>query len=266
MNVRGACRAGGTPPGQDRWAATDRSVIVLDGASAFDRGSPPADRYVDALLAALVEQIDTLADLVAVLSHAIAKAAAEVNAVPGVGPSSTVALIRTGAEWFDAVVLGDSTIVLGFRDGTTERLTDERMSRVATGDREAYRTRLQNGAGYDERHREILGNVQAAERDARNRDGGYWIAEADPDAGTHALTRRYPLSAVRWCVLATDGAQRGFDHSGVDWTELPQATTEVLAHRLDELHEWESEHDPDGARLPRAKRHDDKTVATWTAP
>jgi hypothetical protein len=205
--VRGACRPGDPPPGQDRWAATDRSAIVLDGASAFDRAAPPADTYVDALLAALVERIDTITEPIpSVLADAIARAAHDVHAEPGQGLSSAVAVVRDDGEWIEAAVLGDSTIVVGLADGRTERLTDDRMGRVAVAQRERYRDRLRAGGGYDEQHRATLGTIQAEERAARNRHAGYWIAEADPQAA-----------------------------------------------------------DPAGAIFPRAKRHDDKTVVTWTA-
>lgn len=265
MIVRGASRPGGTPPGQDRWTATERSIIVLDGASAFDQDAPPADTYVDVLLALLAERIDSTEPLTTVLAGAIKAAAERVQVDPGAGPSSTVALLRDDGESIEVAALGDSTILVGLADGRTERITDDRMSAVAVPEREHYRDRLRGGSGYDAVHRATLSAIQAAERSARNEPAGYWIAEADPTAARHALTTRYRRSDVAWCVLATDGAQRGFDHLGIAWADLPRATPEALASLLDELHSWESDYDPSGARLPRAKRHDDKTVATWTA-
>ena len=131
--------------------------------------------------------------------------------------------------------------------------------------RREYRSRLRQGCGYDATHRELLTRIQQAERDARNTPGGYWIAEATPAAGAHAIRRTYPVRDVAWCVLATDGAQRGFDHHQVQWTTLHEETSHQLLERLDDLHDWEADHDPDGTELPRAKRHDDKTVVTWSA-
>lgn len=264
MTVRGACRPGGTPPGQDRWAATERSVIVLDGASAFDPDAGPADDYVDALLAALVDRIDSTEPLPAVLAQAIEHTAETVSDERGSGPSSTVAIIRDTGEEIEAAVLGDSTIVVGLAEGRTERITDDRMSRIAHPQREQYRHRLRIGAGYDEHHRATLQTIQTAERDARNQAAGYWIAETDPAAADHALIHRYPYRAVEWCVLATDGAQRSIDFHGIQWPDLPTMTMEELRAMLDELHRWEADDDPTGALLPRAKRHDDKTLVTWT--
>ncbi len=264
MSVRGACRPGGTPPGQDRWAATERSVIVLDGASAFDPEAAPADAYVDALLAALVERIDSVEPLPAVLGWAIEQAAEKVSAEPGTGPSSTVAIIRNTSEGIEVAVLGDSTILVGLADGRIDRITDDRMSRVAHSEREQYHHHLQTGAGYDEHHRATLQTIQVAERAARNQAAGYWIAETDPAAADHAVIHRYPHRAVEWSVVATDGAQRGIDFHRIPWPDLLTMSTEQLRAMLDELHRWEADDDPTGALLPRAKPHDDKTVVTWT--
>lgn len=262
MIVHGASLPGGTPPGQDRWIATERSVIVLDGASAFDRDAPPADAYVDALFAALTERIDSPEPIPAVLARAIGCAAREVNAERGAGPSSTVAILREDDDWTEAAILGDSTIMLGLADGGTHRLTDDRMGDVASTERQQYRDRLRAGEGYDEHHRTMLRAIQTAERAARNQEAGYWIAEADPRAAEHASIRRFARADVGWFVLATDGAQRAFDHLDVKWATLPTASTEDLRALLAEVHHWEAEADPSGVRLPRAKRHDDKTVVT----
>jgi 8-oxo-dGTP pyrophosphatase MutT (NUDIX family) len=263
--VRGASRPGGDPPGQDRWTATARGVVVLDGASAFDSAAPTADAYVDALLPALARRLDTEADISSVLRDAIAEAAERLRLEPGAAPSSTVVLLREIGDCLEIAVLGDSTAVVGFRDGRTDRLTDSRISLIAAPERRRYRGRLHNGHGYDSTHREILGRIQRSERAARNAEPGYWIAEADPAAGEHAVIRRYRASDVAWCVLATDGAQRGFDHQAIDWTTLHTQTERDLRRLLDDLQQWETDRDPDGAALPRAKRHDDKTVVVWSA-
>jgi hypothetical protein len=261
--VCAASRPGGSSPGQDRWVVTDRSVIVLDGASAFDASAPPADAYVDALSRELAVRVDTAAPLPEILASAIEQAARAVKARPGGGPSSTVAIVRDNGPAVEAAVLGDTTIVIGRSDGSQERLTDDRLSRVAVEQRQHYRDRLHAGAGYDDHHRATLGAIQTAERAARNQDAGYWIAEADPRAASRMITREYPRGSVTWCVLATDGAQRCFDHLGVAWSDLQAADEAKLQRDLDDLHRWESEVDPAGALLPRAKRHDDKTVVVW---
>jgi hypothetical protein len=140
-----------------------------------------------------------------------------------------------------------------------ERVTDERIARVAPGLRAQYQGRLRAGHGFDSTHQALLREIQRAERAARNRPGGYWIAEADPAAAEHTTIRRYPTDLIEWCVLATDGAQRVYDHRHGDWSARP-ADTGCLQRCLEQLHEWEARCDPHGRLLPRAKRHDDKTL------
>jgi serine/threonine protein phosphatase PrpC len=258
--VHAASRPGEASPGQDRWIATDRSAIVLDGASAFDASAPPADDYVDALLRELAVHVDTAAPLPEIVACAIKQAAHAVAATPGSGPSSTAAVVRDNGSSIEAAVLGDTTIVIGRCDGVQERLTDDRLSRVAVKQRQHYRRRLHTGTGFDDHHRATLSAIQTAERAARNQDGGYWIAEADPRAASRMITRQYPRTEVAWCILATDGAQRDLDHLGVIWSDLAAADEAGLLRTLDDLQRWEAEVDPAGALLPRAKRHDDKTL------
>ncbi|WP_075298592.1 MULTISPECIES: protein phosphatase 2C domain-containing protein [unclassified Pseudonocardia] len=263
MTTHGALLPGGPGPGQDRWAATPNGLIVMDGATAVTPSVPSAERYVDALLDDLRRRLDTTTDLRTILGHAIAAVSADLDLVPGEGPSSTVALLRWAEDVVDAAVLGDSTIVLGTRDGTTERLTDDRLASIAPEQRRAYLSRLAAGAGYDDEHRRLLVGLQNHERDARNTPGGYWIAEADSNAADHAEVRRYRADDVRWAVLATDGAQRGIDHLDRRWADVAAMGDTELTALLDELHRWEAETDPEGKQLPRAKRHDDKTLVTW---
>jgi hypothetical protein len=265
MRVRGASRAGGEPPGQDRWAATERAVIVLDGASAFDPSAPRADQYVDGFLDELRATVDSSASLPTILRDAIGRVSARLRLAPGGGPSSTILILREAGEWLEIAVLGDSTAVLGFRDGGTERITDDRISDVAVEQRRTYRGRLRDGLGYDATHRALLTDIQRAERASRNRCGGYWIAEADPAAADNAVVRRYRRAALAWCVLATDGAQRVIDHLHLDWAVLPKATQAGLDAILDDLQAWEAQQDSNASQLPRAKRHDDKTIVTWSS-
>ncbi|MDN5915707.1 MAG: protein phosphatase 2C domain-containing protein [Pseudonocardia sp.] len=263
MTTHGASLPGTTSPGQDRWTATPNGLIVLDGATAIAPGVPPAEQYVDALLDALRTGLTSTADLRTVIADAVAIVSAKLDLAPGDGPSSTVALLRWADSGVDAAVLGDSTIVLGTRDGQQARLCDDRLAAVAAAQRQAYRQRLEQGNGYDDTHRQLLVDIQRIERQARNEDHGYWIAEAVSDAGHHATVRRFAADELRWAVLATDGAQRAVDHLHVPWPDIAAKGDDDLLALLRDLHRWEAEQDPDGRALPRAKRHDDKTVSTW---
>lgn len=104
----------------------------------------------------------------------------------------------------DLLMLGDSYIA--YRAGeTTSVLADDRIDSLALPERGRYRDRLAAGAGYDDTHAAILRDLQGAQCVRRNRQGGYWIAAADPEAASHAIALTIPIPEVKWIALATDG-------------------------------------------------------------
>ncbi|WP_405149937.1 protein phosphatase 2C domain-containing protein [Nocardia salmonicida] len=239
---------------------TDDAVIVLDGATAHDRSMPSAGEYVDNLAAELARGIGDASPLVEILERAIAKTAGALAIAPGLAPSSTVALVRVESDVVDALILGDSSVVFGLSSGQVMPYTDDRLSRLGLPEADLYRRFLAAGWGYTARHAKILSELQIAERARRNRPDGYWIAEAEPSAAKHALHVRFPRDDLSWIVVATDGAFDLLPVLGLTWPEVAQMATPQLGALLDRIHTWEAEIDPDGQALPRAKRHDDKTV------
>lgn len=244
------------PEGADRIFVAPNAVIVLDGASAFASGSADASKYVDTLgehlRAAIVGY--PKADLSDLLAQAIESTADALSLRPGHSPTSTVASARWSESTVDLLVLGDSQIATPHG-----LLRDDRLDTIASAERTAYRDRLRAGHGYDDRHRDLLAQLQAEQARHRNQRGGYWIAEADPLAAPHAITMSLPCSALPWLVLATDGAYRLLDHLGI---HVEDATTaSQLADCLARCESWEANSDCNGTRLPRSKRHDDKSIA-----
>jgi hypothetical protein len=240
---------------------TDHAAVVLDGASAFLPVDVDPGTYAATLGEVIADRLDDdrAAELPALVRAAISQAAHRLDLVPGRAPSSTVAVLRTRDGVADLYVLGDSPIHYG--TATTEvSLTDERLSHVAVSERRRYLSRLRAGHGYDEQHRANLTALQRAQRRACNRSDGYWIAEADPDAAEHGLTRHVPAEAISWAVLASDGAADVIDHTARSWADIAHADDAQLVALLAQLDGWEAITDPDGRALPRAKRHDDKTL------
>lgn len=140
-------------------------------------------------------------------------------------------------------------------------ITDDRMDALDLEPRRAYRERLSAGGGYDDRHREILRSLQTEQAALRNRKGGYWIAEASEEAAQHALIELRRADEVPWLVLATDGAYDPMRHLGLsDWPQVCAMDDDELHGLLVQCQAWESEVDPSGEALPRAKRHDDKSL------
>jgi hypothetical protein len=198
------------PHGADRVVVTRNAVAVLDGASAFEpAGVPPgeyASRLGTAIAAALADA--PAAPLASVLAEAIAATAAALGLDGGDGcPSSTVVMARLVCGALDLLALGDSYAFYGTGPGGTGSgtLTDGRLAGLRLPQQRQYRERLAAGGGYDGTHRELLRALQRGQRRHRNRPGGYWIAAADPEAASRALTITLPATPATWAVLATDG-------------------------------------------------------------
>lgn len=249
-----------SPESDDRIFVTSNAVIMLDGASSFLPTPVATGTYVDhlgeCLTDALVEEPDM--DLVVALARCIEQTAEALDLEQGRSPSSTVAILRPGPhERVDALVLGDTQIA--WPGGV---LRDDRIALVGAAQRQAYRERLATGSGFDGEHRRLLRQLQDVQQRSRNQRDGYWIAETDWVAAHHALTAQWLASEVPWAVLATDGAYVPLQQLELDgWGTIAHHRSELLQGILDQCSRWESVSDPDGTLLPRAKRHDDKSLA-----
>lgn len=252
----------GVDESADRIFTTTNTAIMLDGASAFVPVPVSAATYAEHLGHNLQAQLTARAsaELPDVLATAIETTARSLDLSPGQSPSSTVAIARARGGQVDLLILGDTQVVI-----PGETIRDTRLARVAVTQRRKYRARLASGAGYDNEHRTLLRELQAEQAQHRNRDGGYWIAETHPDAAHHAITAQRPISCVPWAILATDGAYTLMEHLGLaKWPQLSRATSTHLATILRRCHNWEAQADPNGTELPRAKCHDDKSLAVVT--
>jgi hypothetical protein len=232
---------------------------MLDGASAFVSVPVPPAVYAHELGATLQRQLAHVpgGDLVELLAEAIHEVATLLDLRPGRSPSSTVTILREHDGWLDVLLLGDNLVVL---PETT--ITDTRLSRLDLAPSKRYRQRLASGCGFDETHRALLHQLQTQQAVRRNRPGGYWIAEAEPSAAQRALVSRFRTAEVPWVGLATDGAYKPMQHLGLDdWPQLASADTSTLKQILRRCENWEAHDDPAGTKLPRAKRHDDKSIA-----
>ena len=234
---------------------------MLDGASALTPVPVPASEYADKLTRHIAGRLDhPNGDIRAALADAISATAGELDLHPGESPSSTVTILRQTGNYVECLVLGDNLVVL-----PGHVITDDRMSRVGARQREQYRNNLEAGHGYNAEHRAALRELQAEQARHRNQPDGYWIAETDPEAAKHAIVSRHPITSAPWAVLATDGAYKTMTHLGLaDWPCLRDASSDDLAQLIKRCHAWEADDDADGQKLPRAKRHDDKSLAIAT--
>lgn len=240
------------------------AVAVLDGASAPDPAERDGGWYAEQLARELADRLgDRRLDLRTILADAIAAVTSEFRLVPGSSPSSTVTLLRWDADRVDALVLGDSPLVVFTADGA-EEVVDERLNTVAPGQRVAYHDRLARGGGYDEAHRELLRALVGEQRRHRNRPDGYWIAEATPTAAGQALIRSWPRSVVTVALLASDGVSRGIGRAVPDWTAALRLVRERGPEALLDAVRAPEQADPDGRLWPRSKPYDDQALIVVT--
>jgi len=115
-----------------------------------------------------------------------------------------VSIVRVDGAHVDVLVLGDSPVIVGPIDEQPEMVVDDRLSRLANPYRAEYRRRLADGHGYDEPHRAMLREMQTIQAAHRNRAEGYFIAETDPNAADHAITRLPVLYDPATLLMAFD--------------------------------------------------------------
>jgi hypothetical protein len=265
VRVSTAELAGSDGHSEDRVFAAINGVVVLDGVSPLDPEGERSGWYPDALGRRLAELLNTAPtrDLREILTESIADIANKHTLQQGQAPASTVAIARWRDEVVEGLVLADSPIVLFGTDGGIDILRDGRHEAVVAELRRdaALRDGLRGRDG---------GELQALIRATRpaklarmNRPGGYWIAEATPDAGRHAIVRHWPTDTISAILAVTDGVSSGIDDYRVppSWpAALDLARRQGLDGLLQTIHQAEAR-DPNGRRWPRPKTHDDKAAA-----
>ncbi|MCX5416585.1 protein phosphatase 2C domain-containing protein [Streptomyces sp. NBC_00059] len=155
-------------------------------------------------------------------------------------PQATVVLARWDGLRVEHLVLSDSVLLLEGPDGTVAPLLDDRLDRLPPG---------------------WLASEEIADARARNKEGGFFTAAADPSVASRAVTGETPRDEVRALAALTDGASRWTEkfREG-DWT----ATLEVLRKSgpqglIDRVRELERA-DTERVYLRRGKTHDDATA------
>jgi Protein phosphatase 2C len=267
MKIDVAERAGlgldGQPrPSEDVVVVLPNAVAVLDGATALLPGRRSGGWYASRLAGQLAGRLAgypdmELADLLAAAIQALTR---EHGLVAGESPASTVAIVRWSAETVEALVLGDSPVVAVTEDGP-QVLADERLASLPrTGP--GYRARLRDGGGYGDAHLAALRTSAERVDRLRNTEGGYWVAEANPDAAYHAVRAHWPRAEVRQVLVASDGVSCGIDdYRLLDWPAAVDLVSERGAQAMLDTVRAAEESDPHGTRWPRAKPHDDQALA-----
>lgn len=250
-----------TRTSEDRIFTTHSAVIVLDGASQPEPSEHDGRWLADTLGKTLIDELTSSpgTDLADLLAKSIVFVARQYSLTPRQSPSTTVSIARWYNGTLEALVLGDSPIVTLGRNGDLLQLRDDRLSQVASVEREAFRKAGSVAFGVD-RPQEWQ-NLVDAQRRQRNVPGGYWIAEAVPDAAMHARRAQWNLHDIAALMLMTDGVSNGIDRYGVPatWRDAFAVAIRDPCELVDCIHEAE-EADMEGVRWPRSKIHDDKAL------
>lgn len=248
-------------PSEDVVVTLPNAVVLLDGATSIRPGLPGGGWYASRLAGHLAGRLTgypdmDLADLLAASIQAVAR---ENSLVPGESPSSTVAMVRWDDDVVDGLVLADSPVVAVADDGLRV-LADERLATLPRRG-PGYRARLRGGGGYGAEHLTALRAAASSVSGQRNTEGGFWVAEADPDAAYQAVRARWPRAEIEAVLLASDGVSCAVDDYGIlDWPGLVDLAIARGPRAVLDAVRAAEESDPDGSRWPRAKPHDDQAL------
>jgi hypothetical protein len=252
-------------PSEDVVAVLPNAVVLLDGATSLDPALPSGGWYAARLAGELAGRLagyptTDLADLLAAAIKAVSRGN---DLVPGAAPSSTVALLRWSDTTVEGLVLADSPIVAFTSDGP-QVLSDDRLATMPRG--AGYRDRLADGAGYGDDHLVALRSAADTVGRLRNQEGGFWVAEAEPDAAYYAQRATWRRSDVSTVLMASDGVSCGLDTYGVfaNWAEVKALVTAENAEAVLDRVRAAEDTDPNGVRWPRPKPHDDQALAVIT--
>jgi hypothetical protein len=266
MHAALATQAGSPDAANEDWAGVlaPGLAVVLDGLSAPDgtgtgcrHGTPWfVSQLGPRVLAQAADPARSLADALAEAIRQVASLHPGCDLTHPGTPSATVVLLRALDERADYLTLADATLLLDTVDGLRV-VSDERVNQLA-GKERAAANQVPTGSALKLRRRVQL---TRALRRARNRPGGYWVAAADPQAASQAVTGTLGGKDLQRAVLLSDGASRF-----VDLFEL--ATWEELLALLDEngpeelLRQVRAAEavDPQSRQWPRTKRSDDATA------
>jgi hypothetical protein len=262
-------RAPGQSENEDFAGAVANAVVLLDGAglSGVDDGGcvHGVAWYARRLGASLLAELhqDAGGNLADVLAGAISDVAESHRTTcdldhPGT-PSATVIVLRERNDELDYLVLADSTLVFEATNADLTVVTDQREAEIGR----RYRAEMDSLVGGTPAHAKARAEYVAALRAHRNREGGFFVAAADPDVARHAVTGTVPQSDVRGALLLSDGASRLNDRfDQLTWEKaLALVAPDGPGALVSAVREAEKG-DAEGRRWPRGKIFDDAT-AVW---
>jgi Protein phosphatase 2C len=246
-------------PNEDWVGISPTTAIVLDGVTVFKEvetgcmhGTPwYVNQLGTRLLAAALDQKASLRSALRTAISNVANSHAGVCDLDQIGaPSAAVAVIRKNERFIEYLVLADVAILVESVYGLTV-ISDERVSGT-----------VDDLAGKNNSSTEVM---KRRER-YRNKEGGYWVAAADPEVVEHAKVGQVPLDGFRCAAMMSDGVTRlvaPFEQ--MDWPGILALARKIGPTALIERVRKIEEGDMKMTRWPRFKVSDDATIALINA-
>ncbi|MFC3491457.1 protein phosphatase 2C domain-containing protein [Glycomyces rhizosphaerae] len=260
MQTSAASTPGGSAPNEDLYLVSDRWALVLDGITRYPDDGCVHDVpwYVAHLGREIKQRIGSAeVDLRAILDEAVRGVSGAHQSTCDlsnpVTPGATVGLVRRERDRIAWLLLGDCTVAWRYRDGRVEFRSDDRLANLSGT------PPVESVGGVRRWPVSYVATV-------RNREGGYWVADADSRAAAQALTGSIELDGLSDLMVCSDGLTRLVDRYGYTWPELFERVSEVGVAGLIDLVRDHGERD---TRFhPEAKRHDDATgvLLRWDQP
>ncbi|MGW1181299.1 hypothetical protein ACWD7Y_20075 [Streptomyces drozdowiczii] len=256
MRIELATAAGAPDRPNEDWTATvlpasgrGGGLVLLDGVTPprGDAGCVHSVPWFTARLGgALVELSGSRRDLTLreILAESIRRTADAHRSTCDLShvrtPQATVVVVRWDEAGIEYLVLSDSVLLLESPAGEVRAVLDDRLDRLP---------------------REWLVSEAVADARARNKEGGFFTAAADPAVAGRAVTGRTPRAGVRALAAMTDGASRWTEMFGEgDWAAclgvLEKEGPQGLIDRVRALETADTERE----HLRRSKTHDDATA------
>ncbi len=245
------------------------SLVLLDGVTPPAAGTGCAHGvpwFVARLGGALAELSASRRDMTLreCLAGAVARTAAAHRDTCDLShpftPQSTVVAVRWDDESVEHLVLSDSVLLVEDAAGTVRPVLDGRLGRLPepVPSLRAELRRLERGS---QAHRTVREKYRIAVESLRNAPDGFFTAAADPSVADRAVAGSRPRGGVRAVAALSDGAARLVDvFRQEDWQgAFRLMERDGCARLIARVREAESA-DPDCARFPRGKAHDDATA------
>ncbi|WP_316521965.1 protein phosphatase 2C domain-containing protein [Kitasatospora brasiliensis] len=252
---------------EDFAVASPEALVLLDGASSpagLESGCRHGTAwYVRRLGVHLLARLTDRADRS--IAECLADAIVETAALHGGRcdlahpntPAAMVVAARRHGEALEYLVLGDSLLVLEFKDGPPKVIGDNQRF---PGGEDLRRQVWETVPGSAERAALHL-EYALAVRAARNRGNGPWIAAASPRAAEHAETGFVPLDRLYALAALTDGASRFTERFGLgSWGDVLRLLAESGPAELIAQVRAAERSDMCCERWPRGKPHDDASA------